>query len=275
MRWKVAFLSLLAVAGCTQSPSTTQPDVSTLQAGTEVRLVLLKELSSGAAPENSRVPMLVLDDVLADDGHAAIALGTLAFANVRWSRAGSLVSTLENRPARLSITFDRTLAVDGQPVRLEANPEKPGDAFQFTPANTSKKEVSVAVQELVRTPEGREAAEKIRAMFAEGGAPSVSEEYFNSLVLERLRLPSARVLSKKGELNKAFDLLREAAAGKLTRIAGPEAEFTVRALQEFADVANQAGNILESKFKGRNLKAYAGTPLVAYVGETVTLRPSK
>src|SRR3569832_1581552 len=93
-------------------------------AGTPVKLMLLKEISSHASMPGDLVPLVVTQDVEVD-GKVVIPEGTMAFAKVCQSRReGALSAPVFDKPARLSLKLEHLRDAEGNEVKLRPKPAK-------------------------------------------------------------------------------------------------------------------------------------------------------
>jgi hypothetical protein len=270
----VAMSSGLACAPGVEATAKAEPERVTLPRGTKVSLILLKQLESGGSRQGEEVPLLVVEDVKDEKGRILIAKGTEAQGKVTWSRKSSAFTELVNQPARLAISIDETKAVDGGAVKLTANLEdEEGAEFGLNRSNTRREEASAQLQEVFKDDSARQALEEVLKMMDESQRADLQSLNANiSTLTDRLSLPNTQNLARQGELGKIADLLSQlrrgsVAADLLTGGSG----MTLGAVMELADLTRRAGGSLFNMFKGRNIKAYIGTPLEAFVAEDVVV----
>lgn len=261
----IASVAMLAV-GCAQSPAQT----SALVAGTPVRTILLRELTSGGSDEKEVFPLLVIEDVKAADGSILIPKGAIAYGKVVWSRGAGTLSRLTDKPARLAITVDKTTASDGQTVELKADQKDKESRFEFNAENTAREQASKALKDLLDDPDSRLTLDEIEKMFRKGAAaefrPNLGE------IARKLGLSNTVALAQAGGLGAIPGLLQDIAGGRITHIAGAQAALLVGGINELADIGGQVGGWLAGRFKGSNIRAYAGTPITVYVAKTINIR---
>jgi hypothetical protein len=261
----IASVALVAV-GCAQSPAQT----GTLEAGTPIRTILLRELTSGGSDEKDVFPLLVIEDVNDATGTILVPKGAIAYGKVVWSRGAGALSRLTDKPARLAIAVEKTTASDGQIVELKADQKNEEGRLELNGENTAREQASKALKDLLADPESRLTLDEIEKMFRKGATaefrPNLGE------IARKLGLSNTVALAQAGGLGAIPGLLQDIAGGRITHIAGAQAALLVGAINELADVGGQVGGWLAGRFKGSNIKAYAGTPITVYVAKTINIR---
>jgi len=268
MKCSILFICLAVMVGCAETLAQT----SDLASGTEIRTILLRELTSGGSDEGDAVPLLVMEDVKDASGHILIPKGSIAYGKVAWSRGATTFTSLANEPSRLAITIDRTTAVDGQPVELKADKEDEKGRYRLTQDNTEREKASEALTELLKDVDAKETLEQIQKMFEGGEIPSFRPNTED--LARRLGLANTFALAQKGGLPTIEKLLRDIGRGGLTHIAGAEAGMVIGAIKELANIGGQVGGWIAGRLKGSNIKAYAGTPITVYVAKPVAVKIS-
>ncbi|MBA3726082.1 MAG: hypothetical protein H0W86_06430 [Armatimonadetes bacterium] len=268
MKHAIPFICLALVVGCAQSVAQT----SELKAGTKIRTILLRELTSGGSNEGDSVPLLAMEDVKDAEGRVLIAKGAIAYGKVAWSRGATGFTSVAKQPARLAITIETTIASDGQPVELKADKEDKEGRYRLTQDNTSRERASDALSELLEGADSKETLEQIQKMFEGGEIPAFRPNTED--VARRLGLANTLALAQKGGLAAIPGLLRDIGRGSLTHIAGAEAGLLVGAINELANVGGQVGGWIAGRLKGSNIRAYAGTPITVYVAKPVAVKIS-
>lgn len=261
-------MCLVVGAGCAESLAQT----SELKAGTEIKTILLRELTSGGSRGGDSVPLLVMEDVKDASGSILIPKGSIAYGKVAWSRGATTFTSLANEPSRLAITIDRTTAVDGQAVGLKADKEDEKGRYRLTQDNTEREKASEALSELLNDVDAKETLEQVQKMFEGGEIPSFRPNTED--VARRLGLANTLALAQKGGLATIEKLLRDIGRGGLTHIAGAEAGLVIGAVSELANIGGQVGGWIPGRLKGSNIKAYAGTPITVYVARPATVKVS-
>jgi hypothetical protein len=265
MRILVALL-IVAVSSSAVSQS--------LPRGTEVRVMLLKQLNSGGSVLNEDVPLMVIEDVKVG-GRTVIREGTLTVAKVKQvRREGAFSATVFDKPARLAISVMALRDVRGNELKLAAKMNgKDRHLYQFNRENTKVKRES-DIELALGKGNGLKAGQLL--VDALRGAQSI-EDIDNSIVrtalleLARgLRLGNVYELVKDRRLNDlvAFGLLL-AKPGLAALLAVPSAIsvgiMTIRAVKEVARIALHFPNFLTRKFGGRNINAQIGMEFSLFV----------
>ena len=245
-----------------------------LPRGTEIKLVLLKELNSGGSVVGEEVPFLVSEDVVVL-GKVVIAEGTVATGRVKQARReGALSAMLYDRPARLAVELEQTWDVDGRMVPLSAklngNDQK---LLQFNRANTKiplpgDRETANAL----KTPAKRKVMEMlVDSLKGSRSIADVKDNAERQLIMDVAR---ALKLHNTVELllnNRILDLVSLGAKlsnpGIATfyaaRAAFGAAQITFRAAKEVAHIATHFPGFLSRKFGGRNINAALGLEISA------------
>lgn len=262
---RISLLSLVVLAclACNSLPRVEVP------AGTEVPLILLTEISSGGSAQGMEVAFMVSDDVMSPDKRVLIPKGAIAYGRVSWSRVAGAVSQFLNEPARLAVTIDRTVSIDGKTVLLEATKSKDGEPFHFTRENTETSRANEQLERVLSDNEAKKALEKmLNGLLGEemGDADKVSD------LAEKLNLRSTKKLADEQSLGDLEGVLKSINAGDVARIATGHASLVIEAIAELAGVKKTVGDRISGLFKGRNIKAFPGTPVTAYVTEPVLVK---
>src|SRR5688500_6199471 len=126
------FVPILLAMFIACAPETTL--TARLDSGTEVKLILMQQLSAGGSKEGEEVAFMVTEDVTRS-GRILIPRGAIAYGRVNWSRSAGALSKITNEPARLAVTIDRTTSIDKRTVMLQATED--GEPFHFSGKNTS------------------------------------------------------------------------------------------------------------------------------------------
>ena len=280
--FSISILIACCLGGCNQKPlaSAESPKKAVqLSKSTAVNLILLKELEAGKSAEGDVVPLMVIDDVKGPGGDVVIGKGTLAYGKVTWSRGEDLLSGLSNRPARLSLTVDRTTATDNTEVTLTADMQmRPGEALQLDRGNTGNSTLSTAIETAWKDPSSQSTLNELNQLFATGTVP---ESLKSGDANERLKKLSEQLQTKgilnlttQGKVSDAIELVKgiNGTSPQLDMKGGSGLE-TLAAFVEMASIAGTVGDKLSRMLKGRTIRAHIGTPIKAYVSETVTVVP--
>lgn len=266
---------VMLVAGCASesaAPKTATRNVR-LEKGTEVRLILLRQISAGSTREGTVVPFMVADDVTDSRGDVLIEKGTIAEGEVAWSRSEGTLSGLLNEPARLTVRLKRTRGAGGETIELVADQQRPEEAYAFNRDNTGLDEARISSTAMVQLSDS-EIARKLDAainQFFETGEVSPlnldveARDWLRRLGRENGMVALDESLEKGGsDLEKVMRHVRD---GSITKLAGSELMLAVSAVQELGRLANSIESGLTSKLKGRTIKAYVGTRVNAFVAK--------
>ncbi|MDQ2986366.1 MAG: hypothetical protein M3R13_06540 [Armatimonadota bacterium] len=255
----ILFTALLCVGCAPPEPP------ATLEEGTELQLMLLTELASGEAKLGEEIALLVTENVTSIDNRILIPRGAVAYGRVAWSRSAGALSKFVNEPARLAINIDRTTGIDGKTVFLRAKKVEDGEPFHLTGSNTGTIRASAALTKYLEDPEARKAIESLLSGL-KGGEMGSSESI--AKIAEDLELKSTEQLAKQHSLKDLEYTIGRISTGDLTRVATGDPTVVIEAITELAGLRFAVGDRISGIFKGRNIRAYPGTPLRAYVAQT-------
>jgi len=244
--------------------------------GTEIRLVLLKDLNSGGSVVGEEVPFMVARDIVVGD-RVVVPEGTLIAGIVKQARReGALSATVFDKPARLAVEFSTLEDIDGNRVVLKARLNgSQQHLYHFNRDNTKIPKMDDETEGIYRTSDGLKVSQLL--METVKGARSVGDLQDGAetaLVME---------VARKLKLSNIVDLLRHKKfldlvlfGAKLStpglqtllgaRAALGAAKTTYRAYKEIAYVATHFPNFLSRKFGGRNINAPMGVELSVFVG---------
>ena len=264
IRKTLLFAPLLVLAGCGPKPapptsSTPVARTVTLAAGTPVKLILLDELTSGGSEKGATVRL-----ALAEAVEGLPAMSPVA-ATVSWSRSEGTLGGLSNRPARLNLTLESLTGPEGERIPLSADLSEEKDV-ELNRANTGRPDSSVT------PPEGDDAAEgAVRELIAKGESGGLDARQVGDLA-RRLGMGETAKLADAGRLDEVGSLMRTVRAGG--SVAGLASGGSVAAAMELVNLAGDVGHRLGRSLGGRNIHAYPGTVVPAYVSRetTITLR---
>ncbi len=240
--------------------------------GIAVPVMLLKDVSSSGSKVGETVPLVVTRDV-EFNGRVIISEGTMAFAKVSQCRGeGPLSAPVFDRPARLSLSLEPIRDIDGNEVKLVANPNKSGDlqmtrAMIPTPSATRSEEISSAWA----NPSARSAMQKVHALFVDASV-SLSEREAEVLILHNVELPAVQQAIRTGVFNQAVNAIRDVIHGRLIDALltvtpmGRPARLAARTVRELGRLSGGISGYLEGRFKGRNIRCPAGVELTLYAG---------
>ncbi|AIE86188.1 hypothetical protein [Fimbriimonas ginsengisoli] len=266
----------ISAAGCQNKPTAAPPAAPTLveadlPTGTKIQGMLAKQLESGVDDEGSVVPMIVAADVKDSAGHVLIPKGTPMQGHVTWSRREGTLGSLVNRPARLKFAFDTTVAADGQPVDICADPNKVDEPFELNRGNTGIAGAAVELDSVPLDSRDETTLTAMTQLFENGDARDLESAEGRArlqALAEKLRLPGLQNLAQQNDVGKVRGLLDQLRKGNsLARLApaAMDGPMTMAAVMEMSQLAQKVNDRLNKASHGRNIKAYIGTPVVAYV----------
>ncbi len=276
MRTILGAFVLIGLIGCSPMPAA-EPKLVELKAGTPVSLILAKQMSAGEAKEGEMVPFLVGEDIR-QDGATIIPKGSIAKAEVTWSRSEGTLGGLTNRPARLEVRLI-DIQNDGILIPIAASADGRVGPISFTRDNTGKPEVDEAkVEELLKVEANRHLAEKLAELF-DGKSPDLSGEEAQKALQEfakQLELGDTQKLMANGEsnLNSISQTISRLQKGDLTGIASGDLSLSLSSVLELANLAGGLGDRVSRSLKGRTIRAYPGTRIDAFVSKSTMLRPA-
>lgn len=254
---KLLAASMIA-AVCVNSSAQDAP----VAADVEVPLILLTELSSGGTGKGSKVAFMVTQDVHSSDGTLVIPRGAIAYGTVTWSRSAGMISKFLNEPARLAVAIESTVSADGKVVPLQFNKSDAKEALRFTGANTGIERASEELEKVLADAE----AKKALANMLEGllGKQMGSDDIV-AILAARLQLSSLKQMAEARSLGDIIGVFKGIATGEITRIATAHTGLVVDAISELTGLRRSVGDRISGLFKGRNIRAYPGTPVKAYI----------
>lgn len=270
-------LAALVVAGCKKAP---EPKKVSLKQGVEIPLVLAANLQAGSSKQGSVVPFIIAEDVKSDDGTVVIAKGAVGYGQVVWSRSEGTLSALMDKPARLDVRLDYVTSIDGQKVKIESEPGKGDEAYEFTRANTGKIGESAAAEQAWSDPDKQKAMTTLMQLIERSKKSDLANDPQTAELLDKLskdlNLSYSGLETKSKE--RVSSLLGSVGNGdvsldRLARAALPE----VTALLELTKVTGFIGKQIGGALKGRTIRAYVGTPVSAYArtDQTFTIMPEE
>ena len=189
-----------------------------------------------------------------------------ADATVAESRAEGTLGGLMNRPARLNLTLGSMTAPDGTCVPLSADAREAKD-FELDRANTGRPDVPQREPEEVDVSTGV----AVQSLIEKGESGGLDPKQVGDLA-RKLGMEGTARLADAGRLGDAQALIRKVREGGA--VAGLASGGTVAAAMEMVSLAGDVGHHLGRALGGRNIRAYPGTVVPAFVARdtTVTLR---
>lgn len=275
----------MALAGCGTGKPTAEAPKPTVTAelgtGIAVPLVLLKTLESGVDEQGSDVPLLVSEDVKDAQGHVLISKGTPAQGRVTWSRREEMLGGFTNRPARLKFDLVATVATDGQAIDLCADPKKTDEPYELNRGNTGRPRAARELEAMFEDERDQAVLKAMNDVF-EGKEAQILELQESKDRLARigreLNLPGLTSLAQQGQVGKVRPLLDHLRRG------GPINEVArhlrsdnpaLTAMMEWTGVSSTISERMSGFSHGRNIKAYVGTPVQAFVEKPATVKVSE
>ena len=238
------------------------PIIAVAQEKVEVPLLLLTELSSGGSEEGKRVAFLVTADVAGADGKVIVPKGAVAYGKVVWSRASGAISKFLNEPARLAINLETVAGVEDKPLALTPVGADAKGVLHLNDENTGIQRASEAVEEVLADPDSKKALEAMLGglIGKEMGANDVV-----ALLAKRLSLTNIAKLIEVNSLSDLVGTFKSIAAGEITRIGTAHTGIVLEAITELTGLRKSVGDRIAGLFKGRNIRAYPGTPIKATI----------
>ena len=263
----VPFLPLLLV-GCRHAAPPPETVVAppaartaTLAAGTPVELVLFDELTSGGSEKGTEVRLALSKEV---EGLPAMSP---AAAVVSWSRTEGSLGGLTNRPARLNLELKSLRGPSGEEIPLSADPKEPKE-YELNRANTGRPDALVQ-----KEPEEVDVSTSVAVqdLIQRGTSGGLDPKQVGDLA-RKLGMGETAKLADAGRLDEVQSLCRAVRTGGT--VAGLASGGTALAALELVNLAGDVGHRLGRSLGGRNIRAYPGTVIPAYIARdtTITLR---
>ena len=249
----------LVLLGCGPKPSPPAPVARkvTLAAGTPLKLVLLDELTSGGTEKGETVRLALAEPV---DGLPTM---TPATATVSWSRTEGTLGSMMSRPARLNLTLKSLTGPDGEAIPLSAAPDEAKD-YELNRDNTGRP------GEKDPGDENEVAQRAVQELIQKGQSGGLDARQVGDLA-RRLGMGETAKLADAGRLDEVQSLMRTVRAGGT--VASLASGGTVAAALEMVNLAGDVGRRLGRSLGGRNIRAYPGTVVPAYVLQETTITP--
>jgi hypothetical protein len=228
----------------------------------------MSELSSGGSNEGEPVPMMVSQNVTDPAGQILIAKGTPIQGHITWARSEGTLGSALGQPARLNFKFTDASTVDGSRVELSADRDSDKD-YELNRENTGIVD-SPTLDEVSKDQSSKQALDALRDMFQSGDAdkiddPAVKERL--SEIAKQLGMSGTEKIARKQELGDVSKLIEQVRHGSAIATGGSTA--LVDAALELAGLVGKVGSRLGKVIGGRNIKAYVGTEIIAYVRKPV------
>lgn len=245
--------------------------------GTEIKLVLLKELNSGGSVVGEEVPLAVANDIVVG-GRVLIREGTLAVAKVKQARReGALSASVFDKPARLAIEVQHTWDVNGRIVPLKARLNgKDQRLFQFNRDNTKIPRLADRkAQEVLRQPQSRRAVEvlvdSLRGVNTQAGLAQNVERAAILEVARALKLENTVELLISNRLMDLVNLGTTLSKPGFAAVLGARAAVgtvgvVLRSAREIVRIGSHLPGFLSRKFGGRNINAAIGLEFSTFAG---------
>ena len=256
-------LPLFLLAGCHRAPEATAPPAPsfrrvTLAAGTPVRLVLLDELASGGTAEETEVHLALAEPL---DGLPAMSPAT---AVVSASRTEGTLGAVTNRPARLNLRLHTLKGPTSEDIALSADPKEAKD-YELNRANTGRPEAAQ------KEPEEADVAVgvAVQGLVEKGESGGLNAKEVGDLA-RKLGMGETAKLADAGRLDEAQSLIRALRTGGT--VAGFAGGGSAAAALELVSLAGDMGHRLGRALGGRNIRAYPGTTIQAYVLRETTIQ---
>ncbi|MES1228264.1 MAG: hypothetical protein ABUL72_06295 [Armatimonadota bacterium] len=254
-------------------PGTKKPKVLTLSTGTTLPLILVDSLSSGGAKEGQEVTLLTTEDIKLGK-QVILERGTKVIAEVTKSRGATAMTAVANQPARLEITLKPVTMKDGKTIKIKGSD---GPLYAFTQANTKGRKDASKIDRLWETPEGRSALESLKSSTTDGGLKMPDPESLKK-VADAVGLEKTRKFLNAPRSDQALSpdkLLGALSKGDMMTLTGVDQVLGVQALGEIAYVGKAVDDKLRGIFKGNNIEAPIGTPVLVKTAEPyqITIEP--
>jgi hypothetical protein len=259
----VPLLLILTLAGCrsaAQQTAAAPPALKeiTLAAGTPLKLILFDELTSGGSEKGSEVRLALAEPV---SGLPAFCPAT---AVISQSRTEGTLGSLLNQPARLAFELKSLKAPGGEEIPLAAN-EKGDTEYELNRDNTGRPDAPPA------SPDSETVQMSIRDLIQKGQSQGLDPKQVADLA-KRLNLSETAKLADSGKLDKVQSLIQSVRSG--TGFASLADGGTVGAAMELVRVAGDTCARLGRALGGRNIRAYPGTVVQAYVAKETKIKVS-
>ncbi len=251
--------------------------IQDLPRGTEIKLILMKELNSGGSVIREEVPFMVSEDVIVN-GRVILREGTIATGIVKQvRREGALSAVLFDKPARLAVELGSTWDSRGRAIPLFAKLNgKDRRLYQFNRVNTKVPQPDDReAHNALKSPHKRRVMEMLVDTLK--GSRSIADIKDRSERATIMEIAQGLRMHNVAELllnNRILDLATLGAqfnAPGLASIFAARAavgalQITFRAAKEVAHIATHFPGFLSRKFGGRNISAPLGLEISAFAG---------
>jgi hypothetical protein len=243
--------------------------------GTEVPLVLVEKLESGGTEEGENATFVTARDVVVDDG-IVIPAGRSVQGEVVWSRAANVASDIINQPARLQVMFESVELANGERISLSGKATESAEPYEFNRENTGRELSQDTLTRLWDSPDTRQLMEHLAKGMSGEEELDLDREDAEQLefIARELGLDETSQMLENGDSSAVEELeraLQRAQGGDLSGFESPEAMLAVAAISELGNLASGVDRSLRGIFKGRNIRAYVGTPVTVYIAEPLEI----
>lgn len=255
--------------------------VSTLPAGTEVKLLTLANLDAGKSKVGQSFPLVVAEDIKDSSGRVLIEAGSIVTGEVTRSRGGSLAATIVNQPARLEAKFNSVKTVDAQSSPLVVDKSEPEKSYEFTRRNAGEADAGDAIEAMWQHEETQKAitalSGKLSGEKVDLTAPDMKKVLADAA--KTMDMPNTNQLlqGKDQRTGKDFDELSQSMdkviSGNLKGMNGGEIVVAAMALGEMGKLVGSVDKTLRNTLKGRSITVPIGTPVSVYTTKELKIKP--
>ncbi len=255
--------------------------VSTLPAGTEVKLLTLANLDAGKSEVGKSFPLVVAEDIKDSSGRVLIEAGTIVTGEVTRSRGGSLAATLVNQPARLEAKFNPVKTVDAQSSPVAVDKTDPKKDYEFTRRNAGEADAGDAIEAMWQHDETQKAitalSGKLSGQKVDLTAPDMKKVLADAA--KTMDMPNTNQLlqGKDQRTGKDFDELSgsmdKIINGNIKGMNGSEIVVAAMALGEMGKLVGSVDKTLRNTLKGRSITVPIGTPVSVYTTKELKIKP--
>lgn len=255
------FLASVGVFGCQPEPA------PIVKKGTPVRLALLSPLEAGRAKPGDVVRLYTLAPVADSSGSVVAEAGSEAQGEVVQSRGPDMLSSLANRPARLSIRLRWVLPQEGAAISLVTDPVQPDQPYSFTRDNTRPPQFVEALKGRWNDEATRIALEQLHKGLEEGKLEfdNEAQRMAAAEALRSLQLDRAAEALRTGKTEDLQSVLRSVREGRVGNLKVPDLLGQLRAAGDLLNLAFDVGDRIGRALRPRTIRAYAGTEVPATV----------
>lgn len=251
------------IAGCGSSAG--KPLI--LKAKTPVHAILLTELTSGGSQKGDPVMMMTTDEIKDGSGNVLVPKGASMIGDVTWSRAEGTLGSLTNEPARLNFKFKSLILPDGSTADVSASPDQADADYELNRENTGFVSTSRQIDALAEGSDNAAAMAVLQNLVQSGKLNEQDKAKIADLA-QQLDLPATTKAVTNEDIDKVASLIQKVRQGATVgSLASGGSMVVVDAAIELIDAAGELGDRLSRTLGGRNIHAYVGTPVTAYVEE--------